>query len=212
MEKTNSKQIILSVIAVIVLVIAVVGVSFAMYTFSATGTSEATIQTASLNLTVSTDSGTTFTVTNQYPMEDTLGRTTSPALATVTITPTNPGGVAITYKLHFEEVSKTSGIAASNIRYAVVQSASNKALNTNAAVVANTGLVSAHMSEATAFVSDTINNQTAINYYIVAWLDSNYQLTQPATNTVTTASGTKTHTNTSTSDTYVFKVVLTANA
>ena len=40
-----------------------------MYTFSATGTSEATIQTAALNLTVSTDSGTNFTVTNQYPIK-----------------------------------------------------------------------------------------------------------------------------------------------
>jgi len=212
MEKTNSKQIILSVIAVIVLVIAVVGVSFAMYTFSATGTSEATIQTASLNLTVSTDSGTTFSVTNQYPMEATLGRTTSPALATVTITPTNPGGVTISYTLHFEEVSKTSGIAASNIRYAVVQGSSNRALATGAAIVANTGLVSEHMSVANAFVSDTINNQTPVTYYIVAWLDADYQLTQPAENTITTSGSTKTHTNTSTSDTYTFKVVLNATA
>ncbi len=212
MEKTNSKQIILSVIAVIVLVIAVVGVSFAMYTFSATGTSEATIQTASLNLTVSTDSGTTFSVTNQYPMEATLGRTTSPALATVTITPTNPGGVTISYTLHFEEVSKTSGIAASNIRYAVVQGSSNRALATGAAIVANTGLVSEHMSVANAFVSDTINNQTPVTYYIVAWLDADYQLTQPAENTITTSGSTKIHTNTSTSDTYTFKVVLNATA
>lgn len=212
MEKTNSKQIILSIIAVIVLIIAVVGVSFAMYTFSATGTSEATIQTAALNLTVSTDSGTNFTVTNQYPMEATKGRTTSPALATVTITPTNPGGVTISYTLHFEEVSKTSGIAASNIRYAVVTSSSNRALVTSSDVVANTGLISAHMSSSAPFISNTINNATPITYYVVAWLDADYQLTQPSENTVTTSGSTKTHTNTSTSDTYVFKIVLTATA
>ena len=68
------------------------------------------------------------------------------------------------------------------------------------------------MTAANAFISDSINNATAITYYIVAWLDADYQLTQPASNTVTTSSGTKTHTNASTSDTYVFKVVLTATA
>ena len=68
------------------------------------------------------------------------------------------------------------------------------------------------MSVANAFVSDTINNQTPVTYYIVAWLDADYQLTQPAENTITTSGSTKIHTNTSTSDTYTFKVVLNATA
>ncbi len=71
MEKNNSKQIVLSILAVVVLVIAVVGVSFAMYTFSGTGTKENTINTATLSITYSEE--TYINLTNQFPQADSRG-------------------------------------------------------------------------------------------------------------------------------------------
>ncbi len=44
-EKNNKKALILSILGVLVLIIAVVGVSYAMYTFSASGTKENVIST-----------------------------------------------------------------------------------------------------------------------------------------------------------------------
>ena len=48
MENNNSKQAILSIVGIAILVIAVVGVSFAFFTYSRTGTSNNTITTGSI--------------------------------------------------------------------------------------------------------------------------------------------------------------------
>lgn len=50
MQENNKKTLILSVLGVLVLIIAVVGVSFAMYSFSATGTRENVIKTGTASL------------------------------------------------------------------------------------------------------------------------------------------------------------------
>ena len=48
MDNNNKKTLILSIIGILVLVIAVVGVSFAMFTFSGTGTKENVLKTGTI--------------------------------------------------------------------------------------------------------------------------------------------------------------------
>lgn len=74
MENNNKKTLILSIVGILVLVIAVVGVSFAMFTFSGTGTKENVIKTGTI--TVDFDDATKenkIEISNKYPMDDATG-------------------------------------------------------------------------------------------------------------------------------------------
>ena len=74
MENNNKRTLILSIIGILVLVIAVVGVSFAMFTFSGTGTKENVIKTGSISIDFDdTTENHKIEITNQYPESDTTG-------------------------------------------------------------------------------------------------------------------------------------------
>ena len=69
----NNKTMILSILGVLVLVIAVVGVSFAMYSFSAQGTKENVITTGSVSLAIDKKGESLFTLDNVYGVDDATG-------------------------------------------------------------------------------------------------------------------------------------------
>lgn len=69
----NNKTMILSILGVLVLVIAVVGVSFAMYSFSAQGTKENVITTGSVSLSIDKKGESLFTLDNAYGVDDATG-------------------------------------------------------------------------------------------------------------------------------------------
>ena len=69
----NNKTMILSILGVLVLVIAVVGVSFAMYSFSAQGTKENVITTGSVSLSIDKKGQSLFTLDNVYGVDDATG-------------------------------------------------------------------------------------------------------------------------------------------
>lgn len=72
MKDNNSKQVLLSVLGVAILVVAVVGVSFAAFTFSQTGVKENVITTGTINMSYSEpENG--ITLTDAMPMEDASG-------------------------------------------------------------------------------------------------------------------------------------------
>ena len=73
MKDNSSKQILLSVLGVAILVVAVVGVSFAAFTFSQAGTVENTISTGTLSMTYS-EGSTGITITDAMPMSDEAGK------------------------------------------------------------------------------------------------------------------------------------------
>lgn len=74
MENNNKKTLILSIVGILVLVIAVVGVSFAMFTFSGTGTKENVIKTGTISINWSdATAGNHITISNKYPMADSVG-------------------------------------------------------------------------------------------------------------------------------------------
>ena len=69
MENNNSKEVLLSVLGVAILVVAVVGVSFAAFTFSQTGNVVNQITTGTISMSYSEpENG--ITLTNAMPMED----------------------------------------------------------------------------------------------------------------------------------------------
>src|SRR5574344_200258 len=71
MNENSSKQVLLSVIGIAVLVVAVVGVSFAFFTYSKAGDTNNTLTTGSIffNFTEGTD----ITLEDQFPMTNSEG-------------------------------------------------------------------------------------------------------------------------------------------
>lgn len=67
-EKNNSKQVLLSIIGIAVLVIAVVGVSFAFFSYSRTGTSNNVITTGQIYMAF--EEANQINLTNQFPTLD----------------------------------------------------------------------------------------------------------------------------------------------
>ena len=71
MNENSSKQVLLSVLGIAVLVVAVVGVSFAFFTYSKTGEKNNTLTTG--NIFFNFTEGNAINLTNQFPMADTAG-------------------------------------------------------------------------------------------------------------------------------------------
>ena len=73
MNGNSSKQVLLSVLGIAVLVVAVVGVSFAFFTYSKNGEANNEITTGSIFLQFT--EGTAITLSNQFPINDANGAT-----------------------------------------------------------------------------------------------------------------------------------------
>ena len=72
MKDNNSKQVLLSVLGVAILVVAVVGVSFAAFTFSQTGVKENVITTGTINMSY-TEPSNGINLVNALPTSDANG-------------------------------------------------------------------------------------------------------------------------------------------
>ena len=73
--ENNSKQAVLSIVGIAVLVIAVVGVSFAFFTYSKAGTKNNTLTTGSIFFNFT--EGNAINLTNEFPRSDTSGKALS---------------------------------------------------------------------------------------------------------------------------------------
>ena len=76
MNENSSKQVLLSVIGIAVLVVAVVGVSFAFFTYSKTGDRNNTLTTGSIFFNFT--EGNAINLTNEFPRTDDSGKALSP--------------------------------------------------------------------------------------------------------------------------------------
>ncbi len=74
MKNDSSKQILLSVLGVAILVVAVVGVSFAAFTYTGKGSVENTIKTGTIKV-VYNEGEKGISITNAMPVSDTIGKT-----------------------------------------------------------------------------------------------------------------------------------------
>jgi len=73
MNENSSKQVLLSVVGIAVLIIAVVGVSFAFFSYSRGGTTNNTLTTGSIFMQFT--EGTAIRLSNQFPIADSAGAT-----------------------------------------------------------------------------------------------------------------------------------------
>lgn len=158
--ENNSKQAVLSIVGIAVLVIAVVGVSFAFFTYSKQGTTNNVITTGTIIFEFTEDTN-GLTLTNQFPQADVDGKENSKFTFSVTGTlPTSMSPINYTVYAIPGDVSKNDDdttktrMQNSEINFYVTKTAGD-------GVVAG-GYDTATTTEYGAVVTDAINNGTGL--------------------------------------------------
>lgn len=224
MEDNNKKTLILSIIGILVLVIAVVGVSFAMYSFSGTGTKENVIQTGTVTMNFDPDNN--FTVSNKYPMSDAKGIAQEDSKASFGVTATwGTSQMTILYDLGITNISAGATLTEDYIKVALLASDGSVIVgeknddNSLKAGVTIKSLASKagdnNLITSYALTSGTITaSGTTDNYTIIAYVSDQYDLPTDTDNSTTDNGGTVTRDLTSTkttkSETFSFKVGIKA--
>ena len=215
MEKDNKRTLILSIVGILVLVIAVVGVSFAMYSFTGTGTKQNVIQTGTVSMSFDPDNN--FNVTNQYPMSDAKGIAQSDNKATFGVTGDwGTSVMTIDYDLGITNITAGDTLTADYIKVALLDGQGNVKVGTKDGDGKLTGGVTIASLASTAGPNNLIatygltggtlatSGQTD-NYTILAYVSNEYNLPTDADNTV---DGVR---KTTKSETFSFKVGVSAS-
>src|SRR5574344_1333079 len=132
-EQTKKKQLIISVIGVIVLLIIVGGISYAMYTFIGTGSKENVITSGAVSIDYAEQ--TNITLTNEYPKSDTLGINSTEQNSTMqfTVSANITGTQTINYAIGFDSITQGTTLTDSYVKVYLTKGSSvatNFELNT----------------------------------------------------------------------------------
>ena len=216
----NKKTLILTIVGVLVLVLAVVGVSFAMYTFTGTGSRENVIRTGTVSIDYEAGNtegtNTKIALTNQYPISDAKGSQLADGAAQLdfAVAAEMSGTMTINYELALTEVTEGATLKDEYIKFNV------KKGNDYLLGTANTGVTVASRAAETGTMTvdeqgtkaidsylldkGTFTQTGTVKYSIRAWVSEDYDLPQNMVNTDGT------HTNNTTSETFSFKVKVVA--
>ena len=204
----NKKTLILSIIGILVLVIAVVGVSFAMYSFTGTGSKTNTIQTGSITLNVDKAAGNSFTFDGAYSA--------------------NWGGTApitIKYDLGIEVVQAGATLTEDYVKVALLDSSNKVLVGSEKGTTNLTGGVTIGSLKNVAAPNGYItqyglaggtltNSGTTDTYTIKAWVSDAYDLAVDPAKSTTDNQGNLTtdglHKKETKSETFKFKIVVEA--
>lgn len=210
----DNKTMILSILGVLVLVIAVVGVSFAMYSFSAQGTKENVITTGSVSLAIDKKGQSLFTVENTYGVSDETGLAGGEGVGKgdFTLTSNLSGTMNIHYEVGFVELTEgNTNLTDSMIMVAIKDDSNNYYTSTGTTKTAtavtlnsfanNKGFTNADTGM-TGITADTYllnnyvfdkgvitTNGNQKTYTINAWISDKYVLKGGETGTANTTSG-----------------------
>ena len=204
----NKKTLILTVLGVLILVIAVVGVTFAMYSFVGTGTKVNVITTGTVSMNYVQN--TTIALDNQYPMSDNIGAAQTGVANTLsfTVSATMSGTMTINYELGLDSIVEGATLKDDYIKFNLKKGASyvvgTDSTGVTLASIAGTAgpknLISAYYLSAGSF-----NATASETFVLTAWVADDYTL--PSTGNTTSGD---TQTNTTTSETFSFKVKVVA--
>lgn len=215
-RENNKKTLVLSVLGVLVLVIAVVGVSFAMYSFSATGTKNNVIQTGSVSL--SFDKKSVINLTNQYPMSDAKGVAQESGKLEYDVVATLNGTMTINYTLSLTDITAGTTLTADYIKFNLAKSVGDGA-QSYVIGTATTGVALSGYTSNQAIATGSFTATGTDHYVLRAWVADNYELPNQTVSgkcvdgtgdTAATCNGKWEQSNKTTSETFSFKVKVVA--
>ena len=199
----NKNTLIFSIVGVVVLIILVVGISFAMYSFAGTGTRENVIETGSVSLDCDF---TTLTLTNQYPSTDAVGSalTGENTSATCTMAAEMNGTMTINYELALVDIVPGNTLTSEHIKFNFTKNSEYKYGSANTGITVASHAVDGNkgtlITDGYVLDSGSFTTTGTNSYVLKAWVADTYNLPQNMVN----EDGT--HTNNTTSETYTFKL------
>lgn len=111
----NKKTLLFSVLGVILLLVVVIGVSYAMYTFSAQGSKVNQITTGTIS--VSYEETSKITLTNAYPSTDATGSAVTGHDLVFTVTGSITGSTSVNYDLALANITPGATLTAEHIKF-----------------------------------------------------------------------------------------------
>ena len=223
MEDNNKKTLILSIIGILVLVIAVVGVSFAMYSFTGNGTKENVIPNGTVSMNF-TEGSNHIELTDKYSMTDAEGIKQDKTNFGVTAT-WGSSKLTIKYDIGITSISPGATLNENYIKVALLDGSDNVIVGTKNAdnslkagvTIASLATVKGPNNLITSYglTGGTIGTNGATdNYKILAYVADNYELPTDPDNTTTDNGGSVTRDLTSKkttkSETFSFKITVKA--
>lgn len=206
----NKKTLLFSILGVILLLVVVIGVSYAMYTFSAKGSKVNQITTGTISLSYEETSH--VTLTNAYPSTDATGSAVTGHDLVFKVTGSITGSTSVKYDLALANVTPGTTLTAEHIKFNL------KKGDTYIIGKANEGVTVASIATNKGTIIDTgylldtgtlTSTDKGATYTLKAWVADTYTLPQGAN---TTSEDGKTQTNTSTAETFSFGVEIKAAA
>ena len=207
----NKKTLLFSVLGVILLLVVVIGVSYAMYTFSAQGSKVNQITTGTISVSYEEDSQ--VTLTNAYPSTDATGSAVTGHDLVFTVTGSITGSTSVKYDLALANITPGATLTAEHVKFNLkkgdryIIGEANKGVTVASRATQSGTLIGAYLLD-----TDTLTStKTGATYTLRAWVADTYNLKQ-GENTTTTEDGKTTQTNASTAETFKFGVEIKAAA
>lgn len=207
----NKKTLLFSILGVILLLVVVIGVSYAMYTFSAQGSKVNQITTGTIS--VSYKETSQVTLTNAYPSTDATGSAVTGHDLVFTVTGSITGSTSVKYDLALANITPGATLTAEHVKFNLkkgdryIIGEANKGVTVASRATQSGTLIGAYLLD-----TDTLTStKTGATYTLRAWVADTYNLKQ-GENTTTTEDGKTTQTNTSTAETFKFGVEIKAAA
>ena len=176
---SQTKRYIIPVIFVILLLIITVGLSYAMYTFTGSGTKENVIQTGHIVITFNDVNN--ISIQNRYPETDSegLASTDTNSQMTFTVTSDITGDTKVNYALGITDIQEGNTLTQDYIKIYL-----KKGNNVVAGFTENKGeLISSfkplyieNVMTSHVLLTDVISGSEVHTYTLKAWIDENYKL------------------------------------
>ena len=187
-ENKNKKKLAITIVAVLALVVAIVGTSFAVFTANLTGVKENKLTTGYVTMTCNE---TNFTLSDTSVLTDEQGIALQNNEATCTLNTTMNGTMNIGYDVALYDVTPSTALTTSNVKIQAL-----KVDNNNTTYLAGTSatsgvlisdIVSSQGTYDTSITgykidSATVNSTNTITYKVKAWVASETGNSQTTTN------------------------------
>lgn len=116
MENSDSKEILLSIFGIALLVLAVAGISYAVFTFSEVGKRENVISTGEISLSFIESSENVIHINNALPMSDSVGKVQNEYFD-FSLEAVMKGSSTIYYEIRAKQVEVEDNIEASKVKF-----------------------------------------------------------------------------------------------
>ena len=183
MENNDSKEILLSIFGIALLVLAVAGISYAVFTFSDMGKKENVISTGEISLSFIESSKNTIHITDALPLSDSVGKVQNEYFD-FSLEAVMQGKSTIYYEIRVKQIEDVDSIEANKIKfylekeksssYQEVLKPTNFYITGNSNIHNNSMDLSSMLLYNSSFTNNSEKSQNMIDRYrLRIWVDYN---------------------------------------